>query len=394
MTRVLFVPLPLAGHVNPASGIAARLAEDGHEVAWAGSELVLRPILGPDAVIQPTGSRLFREQGGSGIASIRSLWTRFVVPYAKFLVPGVTRAVREFAPDVVVVDQHAIGGALVAHREGVPWATLACSAMELTEPYRELPKLAHWQREHLLALWNGAGLPADEFVDLRHSPHLVLAQTTPLLAGAGFPEHVRLVGPLLAHRAATSFPFDRLDPDRRRVLVSMGTLADGLTADFHSRVLAAVARLDVQAIVVAQDLPDMPDVPDNVIVVPRVPMLELLPHVDALVGHAGVNTTLEALAAGLPLVLAPIRHDQPEMARQVVAAGAAVRLRFRRSGPDQITAAITAVLDDPSYRVAVARVAESIRSAGGTTEAAFHIVGLQQTMAEGCRSLSDSGSRP
>lgn len=386
--RVLVVTLPLAGHVNPAAALAGRLAARGHEVAWAGSELMLRPMLGPDALILRTGSRLFREQGGAGIASIRSLWTRFIVPYAKFLLPGVRRAVEAFEPDVLVVDQHAVAGAIVAHRNGLPWVTLVCSAMELTNPYRALPRLTGWTRDQLLGLWTGAGLAEPDFTDPRWSPSLVLAQTVRELTGE-FDRQVEPVGPLTGARAAPPFPFHRLDLGRRRLLVTMGTLADDLTADFHARVLAGLPD-DVQAVVVAP--PDrLPDVPDNVLVAERVPMLDLLPHMDVVLGHGGVNTTSEALLAGVPLVLAPIRHDQPEMARQVVAAGAGVRVRFRRATPDQLRAAVTDVLDDPAYRAAARRIGAAFRAAGGA-DAAAELV--ERSMSSVHAGTSDTRSRP
>ncbi|HEX9336127.1 MAG TPA: glycosyltransferase, partial [Pseudonocardiaceae bacterium] len=108
MTRFLIVTLPLAGHVYPALGLSRELAAHGHEVAWAGSENVLRPLVGPDATVFQTGSRLAREQGGAGMAAIKTLWTRFIVPYGKFVLPGVDKAVREYEPDMLLVDQHAV----------------------------------------------------------------------------------------------------------------------------------------------------------------------------------------------------------------------------------------------------------------------------------------------
>ena len=73
----------------------------------------------------------------------------------------------------------------------------------------------------------------------------------------------------------------------------------------------------MQAIIVGP--PDLlPDPPGNVLVVPSVPMLALLPRLDAVISHGGMNTVCETLAHGVPLVLAPIRHDQPVVASQVV----------------------------------------------------------------------------
>src|SRR2546430_3520643 len=45
--RVLFVPLPLAGHANPEGAVGRALAAQGHHVAWGGPDGPLRPLLRP-----------------------------------------------------------------------------------------------------------------------------------------------------------------------------------------------------------------------------------------------------------------------------------------------------------------------------------------------------------
>ncbi|KAA2255920.1 glycosyltransferase family 1 protein [Solihabitans fulvus] len=375
MSRFLFVVPPLVGHVNPALGIAQALARNGHEVAWTGSELSLRPLLGADATVFPTGTRLHRPQADCGLAALKSLWTRFVVPFARFTLPAVDKAVVAYEPDVVVVDQHTPTGAAVAHRHGLPWATLACSTIELARPYRGLPKVEAWMRDLLLTLWTDAGLPEADWHDQRFSPHLVLAcAIRELLGDNTFPDHVKLIGPPLADRPGRDFDLGLLDLNRRRVLVSTGTLADDVADGFHARVLRALEPLAdrVQAILVAP--PEaVPAPPPNVLVVPSVPMLRLLPHLDAVVSHGGLGTVNEALAHGVPLVVAPIRHDQPINAARVASAGAGVRVSFARVGPDALRDAISTVLDDPSYRAAAARLRDSITAAGGATVAARHL---------------------
>lgn len=390
MSRYLIVSLPLAGHVYPALGLARELAAAGHEVAWAGSEIVLRPLVGEDATIFQTGSRLAREQGGAGMAAIKTLWTRFIVPYGKFILPGVDRAVLEYQPDMLLVDQHAVAGAIVAHRHGLPWVTLAVSAMELTQPYRALPKVTGWMTDLLQTMWRNAGLPADEFVDVRDSPYLTVAYTTEELAGQkDFPDRIRLVGPMLTERPGLpDFPFDWLDPDRRHVLITMGTLSGGVSDDFYQRAMAAMAPLAdrLQAIIVAP--PDeLPAPPDHIMITNRVPLLRLMPDLDVIVGHGGINTVAEALSTGVPMVIAPIRHDQPVVAGWVTAAGAGTRVKFGRVTPDQLAASVTQVLDDPSYRANATRIAESFRAAGGAAEAVRLIERLQQTMSDGTSSV-------
>lgn len=373
--RFLFVVPPLAGHVNPTLGLGRALRARGHTVAWTGSELFLRPLLGPDAVIYPTGSKLLREQGASGLEAVRSLWEDFIVPYARFTAKAVHRAIADYRPDLVIVDEHTPAGALGAQRHALPWATLATSSMEIGRPFADRPGIEQWMLDQLRGLWAAAGLEPEAFTDPRASPRLVLALTSPALTGAArFPAHYRLVGPILGERPpGPPFPWDALD-HRRRVLVTMGTLAADLSADFHRRVLAALDLLGerVQGILVAPPgaAPEKP--PGNVLVVPRAPTLELLGRgaLDAVVCHAGLNTVTESLAHRVPLVLAPIRHDQPVTAEQVVACGAGVRVDFRDADPQTLYRAIETVLDDPGPRAAAGRVAERFAADGGAHTAA------------------------
>jgi MGT family glycosyltransferase len=133
----------------------------------------------------------------------------------------------------------------------------------------------------------------------------------------------------------------------------------------------------VQAIIVGP--PGLlPDPPDNVLVVPSVPMLALLPRLDAVISHGGMNTVSETLAHGVPLVLAPIRHDQPVVASQVVRAGAGIRVPFSRVRPGQLREALVTILDDPSYRRAAMRIRDSFAAAGGASAAATRLECLVQ----------------
>lgn len=114
--------------------------------------------------------------------------------------------------------------------------------------------------------------------------------------------------------------------------------------------------------------------PDHLLVRPHVPQLALLERLDAVVCHAGHNTVCEALWHGVPLVVAPIRDDQPIVAGQVVDAGAGVRLRFGRADAARIGAAVDAVLDPArGHRKAAEAVGESFRGAGGSASAADHL---------------------
>src|SRR4051812_11839526 len=214
MGRYLFVSLPLTGHVHPMAAVSRELADRGHEVMWAGSESFLRPGLGPGTPITPIPLRAHRGQADRGMAAAKSRWEGYIVPHAKVTLPGIERAVAAFRPDVLAVDQHAVAGAVAAHRAGLPWASLAPTTMELTRPYRALPKVEAWIHRRMAAVWTAAGMPGEPPHDLRFSPHLLIAFTGTALTGPlAWPDNAALVGPALAPRSAgTDFPWDWLDP--------------------------------------------------------------------------------------------------------------------------------------------------------------------------------------
>ncbi|RDG40022.1 glycosyltransferase [Streptomyces corynorhini] len=382
MSRFLLVVPPLTGHINPLVAVAAELTARGHEVEWCGYADRIRDAAGSAAVIHecvlPGTGELTRPPTLTGPAAFRFLWDDFFIPLAEAMAPAVASAVRTFRPDAVVTDQHAVAGALVCERLGVPYFTSASTSAELVDPLADLPKVAAWLTGRLNALREAIGDPAATH-DPRFSPYGVLAFTSRELVGdmaAPDAERVHLVGPAMAERPEVpDFPWEALDPSRELVLVSLGTA----NADAGTRFLReAAGALDLLADRVQGVVVDpggrLTDPPPGILVRPYVPQLELLGRARAVVGHGGHNTVCEALWHGLPLVLAPIRDDQPIVARQVAAAGAGIRVRFGRVDAPKLAEALRTVLDDTGgHRTAAAAIGRSLRVAGGRRAAADHL---------------------
>lgn len=382
MSRMLIVVPPLTGHVNPTLALGAELRRRGHEVTWTGVPDV-EGLLPPDMPFAPCAADMGdtvdevseRGHGVRGAAALKFLWEEVLLPLASHMRPGLEEVVDRLDPDVIVADQQALAGAVVALRHGRRWATSATTSAQLTRPLDGLPLVRDWLDERFVALQVEAGMDeeAARHNDLVMSPHLVLAFTTEGLVGpyGPFPPHVRFVGPSVADRVedVDAFPWDHLAGEHLSVLVSLGTVNAAAGERFWAAAAGAFAGLDARGVFVAP--PGLvPDPPPNVVVRPRVPQLALLERVDAVVSHAGHNTVCETLAAGLPMVLAPIRDDQPIIADQVVRAGAGVRIKFGRVRPDGLRQAVEQALTDPSLRSGAARVAASFAAAGGTPEAA------------------------
>jgi zeaxanthin glucosyltransferase len=378
VARFLFVVVPVTARLWPAVAIGDALAAQGHDVAWCGPESVLRPIIGPGMAVYPTGKRSYRELHEVGTAAVRELWDEYVIPLNRFIQRPVDLAVAQYQPDVVFADQYALAGALSAIKHGAVWATLCAGALELTPP-AAADGLRDWVRSRLARACEAAGVPADDGLDLRFSPYLVIATTARALTGTvPMPENCVLVGAALgARRTDPLFALDWLDPGRRHVLVTVGTLSSHVAHDFLARIMAALEPLaDRVQVVLNAAAEAMPDPPSHVLVAPRIPMLDLWPHLDAVVCQAGQSTVNEALVHGVPLVLAPIRLHEATVAQQVTRAGAGVEVSFAAATAAQLMAAMTAVLDDPGYKDRARELSEEFAAAGGTDAAAASLATL------------------
>ncbi|MFO1314005.1 MAG: glycosyltransferase [Burkholderiales bacterium] len=381
--RFLLVAAPFAAHLVPLVSIGRELAARGHAVAWVAYP-PLASLLPGDATWFPgpaeAAARTIAERGRRrpprfGAAEVVWFYSDIVAPLVDVMTADVEAAVARFAPDVVVADQHALAGAFVARLRGLPWATSAPTSLAQIEPADEHPAVRRWLGAWYADVQRAAGMaPLVDTPDL--SPSLVLLYTSRLLAGAHrvFPPAFRFVGPALAHRVEPAdFPWAAL-ADRPRVLVSLGSIVAEDARRFFSALVAALRDEPVQVVVSAPE-GALAGAPANFLVRPWLPQVALMPHVHAVVSHGG-STALDALAFDRPLVLAPVWTDNFVTAQRIVDAGAGLRVRYGRIGPERLREAVRAVLTEPEYRAHAAEVGTSLRAAGGTVAAADLVAAL------------------
>jgi MGT family glycosyltransferase len=91
-------------------------------------------------------------------------------------------------------------------------------------------------------------------------------------------------------------------------------------------------------------------IPSNTIVVRSAPQIELLKRAALCVTHAGLNTTLESLAHGVPMVAIPIGYDQPGVAARIAHHGVGEFIELAELTTARLRGLIETVLQDPSYR--------------------------------------------
>jgi UDP:flavonoid glycosyltransferase YjiC (YdhE family) len=83
-----------------------------------------------------------------------------------------------------------------------------------------------------------------------------------------------------------------------------------------------------------------------------------------------VNTVLESLAEGVPLVCIPLGNDQPGVAARVRAHAAGVVVPPRKANAKRLRSAVQAVLEDESYRRAARKIQAAMSEIDGLEQAA------------------------
>jgi UDP:flavonoid glycosyltransferase YjiC (YdhE family) len=172
-------------------------------------------------------------------------------------------------------------------------------------------------------------------------------------------------------RPKVNFDWSWLD-GRPLVYASLGTLQNQLWEIF--RVIAdACAGLDVQLVLSlggGLERERLGALSGNPLVVDYAPQLELIKRASLVITHAGLNTVLESLAEGAPLVCIPMATDQPGISARVAARGAGVVVPLRKVNAARLQSAVRAVLGDESYRRAARKVQASMSEIDGLERAA------------------------
>ncbi|MDJ0719294.1 MAG: glycosyltransferase, partial [Prochloraceae cyanobacterium] len=100
------------------------------------------------------------------------------------------------------------------------------------------------------------------------------------------------------------------------------------------------------------------------------PQLELLQKATLCITHAGMNTTLESLSNGVPMVAIPITNDQPGIAARIAWTGTGKVISLNKVSVEKLHKAIKQVLSEDSYRKNALRLQKAIEQAGGVSRAA------------------------
>jgi rhamnosyltransferase subunit B len=122
---------------------------------------------------------------------------------------------------------------------------------------------------------------------------------------------------------------------------------------FFAASLQGLTRLQRRGIFLTRHQDHLPSpLPDGIISIPYVPFAAILPRTAAIVHHGGIGTIAQALASGVPQLVRPMAHDQPDNAARVQRLGVGLTLPPSRYSPDRVHASLQDLITSERVRQA------------------------------------------
>jgi zeaxanthin glucosyltransferase len=396
------------GHLNCMTSLGYELKQRGHEVTMVGTldarAITLAASLGFQAVgedISPLGtmaSALGQLGQLSGLAAFRYTVELFEKETVLFF-DEAPAAIAQAGIEALLIDQTSFSGSTIAQHLELPFVNVSCAILlnrdpwvpPFNTPWRYSPSpLAKLRNQLGYALLTRAaqpittvvqnqrqawGLPAFVHPEDRFSSLAQICQQPPAFEfpRQDLPRHVHFTGPYgnPLSREPVPFPWEKLT-GQPLIYASLGTVQNRLGFVFEA-IAAACQDLDAQLVIAlggGMTAADLGNLPGHPLVVGYAPQLDLLQRASLTITHGGLNTTLESLSYGVPLVAIPIANDQPGVATRIAWTGTGEVVPLKGIDSRKLRVAIEQVLGHASYRDHARRLQDSIRQAGGVTQAA------------------------
>jgi UDP:flavonoid glycosyltransferase YjiC (YdhE family) len=400
MANILLLPIGSSGDVHPFVALGLSLRDRGHRVTvitGAYFEPLIRKA-GLDFVglgtIEDFESVLLHPDGWHPRRGFKVVFRWGVLPWlrpiydivAERCIPGET---------VVAASPLALGARLAQEKLGVPMVSVQLQPAILRSGYQApvlpglglpdwLPapfkRLAYWLGDKLVldpvvapgtnAVRAELGLPpVHRLLDhWWHSPERIIGLYPAWFAPVqpDWPPQLVLTGfPLFDERGLTAPPAEVLDfLERGPPLVFTAGSAMRQGQAFFAAAAEACRLLGRRGLLVTRYPDQLPaTLPEGVQHCSYIPFSQLLPRSAALVHHGGIGTTAQALAAGIPQLVMPMSHDQPDNAARVARLGVGRSLPPRRFKPPAVARLLDEMLSSPRLSARCRQVAGNFAGA-------------------------------
>ncbi|PSA92184.1 UDP-glucosyltransferase [Bacillus atrophaeus] len=378
--HITIINIPAYGHVNPTLALVEKLCEKGHRVTYATTEEFA-------PAVQQAGARplLYETTISVDPQQIKELMEKNETPLMFLkeslgILPQLEELYKDDQPDLIVYDFIALAGKLLADKLQVP-AVRLCSSYAQNESFQmgteEMLQQVKEAEAEFQAFLEQENLPAVSFEQLAipEAFNIVFMPRSFQIKNETFDDRFCFIGPSLGKRSEQERLLLKEKGDRPLMLISLGT-AFNAWPEFYQMCMEAFGGSEWHVIMsVGKSIePDsLGDIPDNFTVRQRVPQLDVLTEADVFISHGGMNSTMEAMNEGVPLVVIPQMHEQELTAQRVEELGLGIYLPKEEVSVPRLQQAIGNIFSDKEIHSRVKAMQKDVKEAGGAEQGAAEI---------------------
>ncbi|GCE28847.1 glycosyl transferase [Dictyobacter alpinus] len=415
MTRYAIINVPAYGHVNPTLALAQELVARGAQVDYYVTEEFRASIESTGATFHPYHMPEFgppaempAPQGGPPqMMLIQMLHANTLA------LPEIIEQLQAERPDCLIYDFMSLSGLLAARILDVPAVKLRPSYVPNSSigalmargpfvqgrppmgapgqapttppagappmaqgPFSQIkgPEMTAFQQEldRLCARYDIEPVSPQDLWFHHEELNISFIPKEFQPGGENFDKRFVFVGPSIFPRQdAPTFEL-RKRAEEPVLYISLGTVMNN-QPDFFKLCFEAFAH-EPWHVVMAHgkriDLQKLGAVPANFQVAPYLPQLEVLAQSRAFITHGGMNSTMEGLYYGVPLIVVPQQPEQSITAQRVSDIGLGMALKTDELNATILREAVKRVSQDATIRKNVADMQQTIRNSGGAHQAA------------------------
>lgn len=317
--------------------------------------------------------------------------------------------------DLLVTHMLTFAGPIVAQKTGIPWVSTVLAPVSFFSAYdpfvppqapaagkllRLSPLIGHvyinvakrvtnrWVKP-VYQLRAELGLPrgGHPVFEGQHSPSLVLALFSRVLADPqpDWPPQTVVTGFTfydLKDEPDISPELEKfLDDGPPPIVFTLGSTAFFVAENFYHESIAAARLLNRRAVLLIGDARNMSKepLPDGIAAFDYAPYGQILPRASAVVHSGGIGTTGQTLRAGVPALVVPFNHDQPDNAFRVSRLGVGRTISRAKYTAANAARELDRLLTDKTYAEKAAAVGRKVQSEDGARTAADEIEKILNT---------------
>lgn len=407
MTHFGIICPPYPGHLNPHAALGRELIRRGHQVTIlqvSDLEFKVRSeglnfwAIGQSLYTPGSLAETFTQLAKLSEIEALQYSVDFCRHIAEIICQDAPEAIKAAGIDALIVDQLEPVGETIAESLKLPFVCVSCG--QVIHRRADVPPFftswsyqntwwARLRNQVAYAILDYSCRPILqvinryrqqwELVPYRHiyASNARLAHISQEPAAFDFPvsdlpRHLHYVGPLRNQSPqSVSFPFEQLT-EQPLIYASLGSVQNTKKDVFHS-IAKACEGLNVQLVIthgggMSQEAVDL--LPGNPLVVEYAPQREVIAKASLTITHGGLNTVMDSLSYGVPVVAIPITFEQPGSGARIKATGVGEVIPVSKLNVERLRSAIQKVLTEPSYRDNAGKMMEAIATSGGVKCAA------------------------